>query len=290
MSDPIFDLPVKQTLAEHITLRQLDELPLVVVDHPKVRAAITLQGAHLIAWQPNGEQPVLWLSEASAFSEGVAIRGGVPICWPWFGKVASPNHGFARILPWQLTEHQQDENQVKLSFTLSDSAQTEPLWPHSFTLSAHFTLGESCSIELVAEGDYQTSAALHSYFSIGAIEQIRVSGLGKRYIDKVKGGIDAEQQGDLTFNGEVDRIYTAAEATSQIHDPKLKRTIDIEHQHYSDVVAWNAGQALSHTISDFTDSGYQTYVCVETARVNQPLISKPGQPATLATVIKLRHQ
>lgn len=155
MSDSLFALPVKQTLSPSLTLRQQDQLPLVVVDHPQVRAAVTLQGAHLVAWQPAGEQPVLWLSEKSAFQEGVAIRGGVPICWPWFGKIATPNHGFARILPWELSDHSEDDQQVQLTFTLRDSTQTEPFFPHPFTLKAHFTLGQTCSIELVAEGDYQ---------------------------------------------------------------------------------------------------------------------------------------
>lgn len=129
MSDSLFALPVKQTLSPSLTLRQQDQLPLVVVDHPQVRAAVTLQGAHLVAWQPTGEQPVLWLSEKSAFQEGVAIRGGVPICWPWFGKVATPNHGFARILPWELSHHSEDDHQVQLTFTLRDSTLTEPFSP-----------------------------------------------------------------------------------------------------------------------------------------------------------------
>ncbi|CAK8740939.1 hypothetical protein SODG_004396 [Sodalis praecaptivus] len=129
MSESLFALPVKQTLSPSLTLRQQDELPLVVVEHPQVRAAVTLQGAHLVAWQPAGEKPVLWLSEKSAFQEGVAIRGGVPICWPWFGKVATPNHGFARILPWELSDHSEDDKQVQLTFTLRDSTLTEPFSP-----------------------------------------------------------------------------------------------------------------------------------------------------------------
>lgn len=289
MYDTLFALPVKEQLSSSVSLRQLDQLPVIVIDHPLVRAAVTLQGAHLIAWQPAGEEAVLWLSEASAFKDGVAIRGGIPICWPWFGKVASPNHGFARILPWQLSEHHEDEGQVRLTLTLHDSTATEQYWPKPFTLTAKYVLGKTCSVELEAQGDFQNTTALHSYFNIGDITQVKISGLGDSYIDKVKDGITAQQKGELGFSGEeVDRVYTHPESVSQIHDPLLKRIIEIHHHNHSDVVAWNPGAALAKQIGDITDEGYKTYVCVETARVNDPLAATASAPARLSTVISLR--
>ncbi|TCV99952.1 D-hexose-6-phosphate mutarotase [Biostraticola tofi] len=287
MSENLFALPIKETLSPSVTLRQIDQLPVIIVKNDSVQAAITLQGAHLLAWQPKGEQPVLWLSDSSAFCEGVAIRGGVPICWPWFGKVASPNHGFARILPWELTAHQEHEGEVSLTLTLRDSAQTEQYWPNSFTLNAHFKLGKTCTVQLEAEGDYQTTAALHSYFTIGNINQVSVSGLGENYIDKVNGGATARQTGHVTFTGEVDRVYTQPEDISVIHDEVLGRTITLHHDHISDVVAWNPGAALARTMTDVTDEGYLTYVCVETARVSQPLVATPGEKATLAVTLSV---
>ncbi|TKI08171.1 D-hexose-6-phosphate mutarotase [Martelella alba] len=289
MQDTLFSLPVKEALSSSVSLRQLDQLPLIVIDHPRVKAAVTLQGAHLVAWQPAGEAPVLWLSDASAFKEGVAIRGGIPVCWPWFGKVASPNHGFARILPWQLTEHQEDDEKVTLSLTLRDNTATEQYWPKPFTLTANFVLGATCEVTLEARGDFQNTAALHSYFTIGAIDAIRVSGLGDTYIDKVNNGITAKQQGELAFHGEeIDRVYTHPEAVSQIRDPQLKRVIEIRHHNHSDVVAWNPGAELTKNIADITDDGYKTYVCVETARVNNPLIATNAAPARLSTTISVR--
>ncbi|WP_213993629.1 D-hexose-6-phosphate mutarotase [Sodalis sp. dw_96] len=289
MYDTLFALPVKEQLSSSVSLRQLDQLPVIVIDHPQVRAAVTLQGAHLIAWQPAGEEPVLWLSETSAFKDGVAIRGGVPICWPWFGKVASPNHGFARILPWQLSKHQEDDGQVTLSLTLHDSTATEQYWPKPFTLTATFVLGKTCSVELEAQGDFQNTTALHSYFNIGDIAKVSLGGLGNSYIDKVKNGITATQKGDLSFSGEeVDRVYTHPESVSQIHDPLLKRIIEIHHHNHSDVVAWNPGAELAKQIGDIPDEGYKTYVCVETARVNDPLVTAPSAPSRLSTVISLR--
>ncbi len=288
MHDSVFALPVKEQLSPAISLRQLDELPVIVIDHPKVKAAVTLQGAHLIAWRPAGEQAVLWLSDISDFKDGVAIRGGVPICWPWFGKVASPNHGFARILPWQLAVHEEDDQQITLSLTLRDSAVTEQYWPKPFALSATYILGQTCSIEIEAQGDFQNTTALHSYFNIADIADISVGGLGDSYIDKVNGGVTAHQEGDVTFNGEVDRVYTQPQDVSLINDRGNKRIIEVHHHNHSDVVAWNPGAELARKMSDVSDEGYKTYVCVETARVNELLVATPSAPAKLSQKIVVR--
>ncbi|MDU3890527.1 MAG: D-hexose-6-phosphate mutarotase, partial [Serratia liquefaciens] len=269
MNEKIFTLPVTQQISPYISQRQLDELPVVVVSHPKVRAAITLQGAHLLAWQPSGEKPVIWLSNNTPFKKGNAIRGGVPICWPWFGPVAKPSHGFARNQPWSLTAHDEDDNGVILTFTLKDNEQTRSLWPHAFTLIARFKLGEECEIELESHGDYQATAALHSYFQIGDIEQVKVAGLGVPYIDKVAGGAEAKQTGDVTFIGQTDRVYTQPEAFSLIKDAALQRTIEVHHHHMSDVIAWNPGVELSCSMADMPNDGYKTMVCVETGRVSK---------------------
>lgn len=286
MNERIFTLPVTEQITPFISQRQLDELPVVVISHPKVRAAITLQGAHLLAWQPKDDKPVLWLSNNTPFKTGTAIRGGVPICWPWFGPAGTPSHGFARNQSWQFTAHDEDDNGVNLTFTLKDNEQTRQLWPHAFTLIARFKLGEECEIELESQGDYQATAALHTYFQIGDISNINIAGLGENYIDKVLKGIEAQQTGELTFNGQTDRIYTAATPCSLIKDPLLQRTIEVSHQHMSDVIAWNPGSELSHSMADMPDDGFKTMVCVETGRVTQPLVATEQQPALLAVKIR----
>ncbi|ANI29138.1 glucose-6-phosphate 1-epimerase [Yersinia entomophaga] len=288
MNEKVFSLPVVEQISPYISQRQLDNLPVVVVSHPKVRAAVALQGAHLLAWQPSGEQPVIWLSNNTAFTDGVAIRGGVPICWPWFGPTAQPSHGFARILPWTLTAHDENDNGVMLTFTLKDSDETRKYWPHAFTLIARFKLGVECEMELESHGDYQAAAALHTYFQIGDISQIKISGLGEKYIDKVLKINDAAQSGDLVFNGQTDRVYTQPEPYSLIKDPALKRTIEIHHHHQSDVVAWNPGPELSCSMQDMPNDGYKTMFCVETARVSQPMVAADEAPARLAMTIRSR--
>jgi len=288
MTAKLFTLPVLEQITPVISQRKIDELPIIVVTHPKCRAAVALQGAHLLAWQPEGKEPVLWLSSESAYKTGVAIRGGVPICWPWFGPAGKPAHGFARNLPWELTSHSEDANGVELLLTLKDSAETREVWPHAFTLTARFTLGETCHIELESTGDFETTSALHAYFNIGDIDKVAVSGLGNHFIDKVNAGKPSEQQGDLTFRGQTDRIFTQPEATSLIVDAALNRTLVIEHHHNCDVVAWNPGAELSVSMKDMADDSYKTMVCVETGAVTTPQKSTVSAPAKLAVTISQR--
>ncbi|BBG59034.1 Putative glucose-6-phosphate 1-epimerase [Providencia rustigianii] len=288
MHDKIFALPVIKQLSPYITQRQLGELPLIVISHPKVRGAVSLQGAQLIDWQPSGQKPCLWLSPESAFQEGIAIRGGIPICWPWFGPVSSPSHGFARISPWQFTAHNEHDCGVILTFTLSDSESTRKLWPHAFTLILRMKLGETCELELESHGDFEATAALHSYFNISDIQKATVYGLGGHYIDKVA---DREIYASepLKFNKHVDRIYTEPEEYSLLRDDGWERTIELHHYHHSDVVCWNPWAELSCSMQDMPNNGYKQMVCVETARIHNPMKSEDQNPARLSLVMVCRE-
>lgn len=290
MQDKLFSLPVMTQITPYLSQRQVGDLPAIVISHPKVRAAITLQGAHLIAWQPSGEKPVIWLSDKTPFSPGKAIRGGVPICWPWFGPAGEPAHGFARNQTWTLSAHDENDEGVILTFVLESNAQTKKLWPHDFTLFARFRLGQHCEIELEAHGDFEATAALHSYFTVADIAEVEVSGLGKTYIDKVENNVQGTSEGKQRYPGRVDRIFTQAEDCSVIHDKAGQRLIEVYHHHHSDVVTWNPGVELSCSMADMANDGYRTLVCVETARINTPLRSAGEKPARLGTTFRLRKK
>lgn len=290
MQDKFFSLPVVTQITPYLSQRQVGDLPAIVISHPKVRAAITLQGAHLIAWQPSGEKPVIWLSDKTPFSPGKAIRGGVPICWPWFGPAGEPAHGFARNQNWTLSAHDENDEGVILTFVLESNAQTKKLWPHDFTLFARFRLGQHCEIELEAHGDFEATAALHSYFTVADIAEVDVSGLGKTYIDKVENNVQGTSDGKQRYPGRVDRIFTQAEDCSVIHDKAGQRLIEVYHHHHSDVVTWNPGVELSCSMADMANDGYKTLVCVETARINTPMRSAGEKPARLGTTFRLRKK
>jgi Uncharacterized enzymes related to aldose 1-epimerase len=291
MINKIFALPIIEQLTPVISRRQLDELDVIVVNHPAVKASVALQGAHLLSWKPTGAEEVLWLSNNTPFKNGVALRGGVPICWPWFGPAAQqglPSHGFARNLPWALKAHNEDDNGVVLTFELLSSDATRKFWPHEFTLLARFKLGKTCEIELEAHGEFETTSALHTYFNVGDIQTVEVSGLGDRYIDKVN---DAKEgvlsNGVQTFPDRTDRVYLNPEACSVIHDATLNRNIHVVHHHNPDVVGWNPGPALSVSMGDMPDDGYKTFVCVETACASKTQKATADKPSRLSQTIQL---
>lgn len=289
MNEKIFSLPVINQITPYISQRKIGDLPVVVIVHPKVRAAVTLQGAHLIAWQPNGEKPVIWLSEKTAWATGKAIRGGVPICWPWFGPAGEPAHGFARSLPWTLSAHDENDESVMLTLVLESNEQTKKLWPHDFTLFARFRFSDRCEIELEAHGEYEATAALHSYFSVEDIAGVEVSGLGTSYIDKVNNGVTGtSESGKQTYPDRIDRIYTQPEDCSVIADKAGNRTLEIYHHYQSDVVTWNPGPELSCSMGDMANEGYKTMVCVETAHVSSPMKSAGESPSRLAATFRVR--
>lgn len=290
MQDKIFSLPVVKQISPYLSQRQLGELPVIVVSHPQVRAAITLQGAHLIAWQPSGEKPVIWLSDKSPFSSGKAIRGGVPICWPWFGPAGEPAHGFARNQPWMLSAHDENEENVMLTLVLESNPQTKKLWPHDFTLFARFRLGKHCEIELEAHGDFDATGALHTYFSVADIASVEVTGLGSNFIDKVDNNLEKRAEGSQTYTGRIDRIFTQPDDCSVIKDQAGKRVIEVYHHHHSDVVTWNPGVELACSMGDMPNDGYKTMVCVETARISKPMKCSAEKAARLATTFRLRKQ
>ncbi|QLR42824.1 D-hexose-6-phosphate mutarotase [Enterobacter sp. RHBSTW-00994] len=291
MIKTIFALPVVEQLTPVLSRRKIDEADIIVVDHPRVKASVALNGAHLLSWKPEGEEEGLWLSAVTSFKKGAAIRGGVPVCWPWFGPAAEqglPSHGFARNQQWTLKAHNEDDNGAVLTFELHSNDETHALWPHDFTLYARFKLGKTCEIELEAHGDFETSSALHTYFNVGDINAVKVSGLGDTYIDKVDNAKEGKlTDGVQTFPDRTDRVYLNPEACSVIHDTKLNRGIEVIHHHNSNVVGWNPGPALSVSMGDVPDDGYKTFVCVETACVSPLQKASGDKPSRLAQTIRI---
>ncbi|WP_437891185.1 D-hexose-6-phosphate mutarotase [Phytobacter sp. V91] len=291
MINTIFALPVVEQITSTLSRRVNDELDVIVVDHPKVKASVALQGAHLLSWKPVGEEEVLWLSANTPFKHGVALRGGVPICWPWFGPAAQPGlpaHGFARNLPWTLKAHNEDDNGVVLTFELQSSDESRKFWAHDFTLLARFKLAKTCEIELEAHGEFETLSALHTYFNVGDISAVKVSGLGDRFIDKVNDAKeDVLTDGVQTFPDRTDRVYLNPEACSVIKDGALNRSIEVIHHHHFNVVGWNPGPALSASMADMPDDGYKTFVCVESACATKTQKTTEEKPSRLAQTIKV---
>jgi glucose-6-phosphate 1-epimerase len=276
-------------------------------------ALIALQGAHVMTWQPNGQEPVIWLSKQAKFATGKSIRGGVPICWPWFGphptEAAYPGHGFARTIPWQLLDaHQLPDGRVRLEFepVINDAARAQ--WPHPSTLKYCVTIGQELELELATTNTgsmtFQLSQSLHTYFAIGDIRKANVCGLaGCEYIDKADDGArkrkalrqrlfncfgdcgthKLEEDGMMVLSGETDCVYLATTGCCKICDPVLSRTILITSTGSRSTVVWNPWAEKAEKMGDFGPDGYLHMICVETANaVDDVIVLAPGATHRMA--------
>lgn len=260
----------------------------VAVTTPFSTATIALQGAHVTAWQPVGHKPVIWLSRAAKFVPGKSIRGGVPLCWPWFGPHESeagyPGHGFARTIPWSLTDARKlPDGRARLEFApeLNETARAQ--WPHASSAKATVTVGQELVVALstrnTGDAPFRIGQALHTYFAVGDIRQASVAGLeGCAYIDKVDGGKRKKQKGAVTFAGETDRIYLGTAGCCGIVDPALKRTILVTSTGSRSTVVWTPWEEKAAKMGDFGKEGPWKMVCVETANAADDVITlAPGE-------------
>lgn len=254
----------------------------VDVTNPQATARIALQGAQIIHWSPKGEAPVIWLSEAASFLPGKSIRGGAPVCWPWFGPHETqrdfPAHGFARTTLWEISGvESRPDGTTKLVFHLPESATPKNQWPHASTLESHITIGAHLEVDLVTrnQGNHPLTLgqALHTYFQVGDIRTVRLHGLdGCSYLDKVDGGVCKVQQGAVNFTQETDRIYLGTTHNVVIEDPQMQRQIHIAKRGSASTVVWNPWIEKAAKMGDLGENGYLHMVCVENANAAEDVV------------------
>ena len=262
--------------------------PLIKIDNGKARALISIYAGQVLSFQPaNQAHDLLFLSDAAYYQEGKAIKGGIPVCWPWFGPDPEDRgraaHGFVRNRPWTVraTETLADGD-TRITLGLVDSTETRGIWSAAFDLSLEVTVGNGLRVELLTRntGDqpFPISQALHCYFNVGAIGQVQVLGLENTdYIDKVADGGRNTQVGAVRFDQEVDRIYLDVPSGLVIDDAALGRRINITSTGSHTAVVWNPWAELSVTMGDLGDDDYQRFVCVETVNAaNDTIEVKPG--------------
>ncbi len=263
-------------------------LPMVAVDNAHATARIALHGGQVLSFRPTGAAAdLLFVSERAHFQAGMAIRGGVPVCWPWFGAdpqgLGRGSHGLARTRVWDLRRTATlPGGETWLELGLTDTPETRALWPHAFDLTLEITVGTMLRLALTTRNTgaspFSITQALHSYLAVGDIAHTTVLGLdGCHYIDKAKGagGAVKQQAGAVHIAGEVDRIYTDAPASLAVMDSALGRRIDIRAQGSRTAVVWNPWVAIAAGMADLEDDGYQRFVCVETANAADEVITLP---------------
>jgi len=276
-------------------VKDANGLDYIEIENRYATAKLALQGAHLMYWHPrHTAQPVLWVSDESRYEQGRSIRGGIPLCWPWFGAHPTDSslcmHGFARVTPFSVVDIGQMNNgctRVILQMQHNENVQRQLSYP--YTLVITMEIGETLSIKLSTTNrgtqPFFMGEAFHTYFNVSDVEQIRVSGLDNtEYADKLLNYWRDKQQGDLTFDQEFDRVYVSTKSTVTIHDPQYHRNIVIHKKGSNSTVVWTPWQKKAQQMPDMPkDDGWRKMICVETANAMENLVMiNPGYTHVLA--------
>jgi glucose-6-phosphate 1-epimerase len=281
-------------------------LPRLSIRAATAEAEVHFQGAHVTLWRPaSSPLPVLWLSRHSRFGPGEAIRGGVPICFPWFSKHPSdrsaPPHGFARTRDWALVGACEDaDGIVTLEMELAGEA-VAPQWPHRFRARYRIVIGTVLRLDLeianTGPDAFTFEEALHAYFDVGDIRAVTVSGLeGAAYEDKAGGGgrdhdgIVGPDAGPIRFAGLTNRVYPGTRDACVIHDPGRQRDLVIQRTGSNSTVVWNPWAERAREMSDFGDDEWTGMLCVEPGNVGADARTLgPGESHTMSVVVETRE-
>lgn len=291
--DEVFHLNQRFAIHGHLAFAE-GEGGLIVasVSNAHANADIALQGAQILTYEPVDDAPVIWLSPKAKFVAGKAVRGGVPICWPWFGNYESgnpetdknyPAHGIARTAMWDVTGAEAlPGGATRITFELHISDTAKAMWPHPCTLHYTVTIGPELVMELVTQNTgsapFSISEALHTYFVVGDIDAVHVNGLsGSEYIDKVDGGTRKTELGKVRIASEVDRVYLHTRGECEIEDRKLNRSIIISKSGSDSTVVWNPWAEKAAQLADLGEGNYRGMLCVESANAaDNAVVVQPG--------------
>jgi glucose-6-phosphate 1-epimerase len=273
-------------------------LPRLAVRTPRGTAEVYFQGAQVTAWHPAPSRAgVLWLSRESRFEPGQAIRGGVPICFPWFSKhradPTAPPHGFARTSDWTLVEAREDpEGTVTLELELAGEGLSRH-WPHRFRARHRIAIGAALRLNLdvhnTGQAAFAFEEALHAYFDVHDVRDVTLTGLeGAAFLDKAGGPERGRPSAEsLRFAAQTNRIYVDTSATCVLHDPGRRREVVIRKAGSDSTVVWNPWAERAREMPDFGDDEWPGMVCVEPGNVggNGRMLA-PGESHTMTVVIE----
>lgn len=277
------------------------DIPVVEIKNDQSRAAISLQGAHILSWVPAGEDDVIWLSKEAKFAVGKSVRGGVPVCWPWFGShkdnAAYPAHGFARTVLWQVIKTKAiSAGETQITFQLDTRQLDETLqamWPLPTVVEYRLTIAKTLTMELTtfnhSDQVMTIGQALHTYFKVDCVSCTKVMGLeDKAYLDKTDGFNRKTQIGVVSISAEVDRVYLDTPNDLIIDDNK--RMIVIKKTGSQSTVVWNPWKEVADKMGDLGEDGYLKMLCVESANAMEDTVDVAvGGSHSLQVIYELRR-
>ena len=257
------------------------------------RCEVSLEGGHVLSYVTSDSEDLLFVSRSTQHPPTRPIRGGVPVCWPWFAGEGSPSHGFARIRRWRFRACRALPDAVELTLSLPCDDETRARWPHEFGLDLVVRLGADLQVELqmlnLGAEPWSWTGALHTYLHVGDVRQARVEGLsGVTYFDKVDGDAQKVREGAVRFPGEVDEAYVDTAGACVVHDPVLERRIQVTKHHSASTVVWNPGETRARAMADLDDDRWHRFVCVEAGNVLANRVTvEPGASSTMSTRLAL---
>jgi len=273
-------------------------LPKVRVTSPAATAEIYLHGAQVTAWRPAGAEEAIFVSDKSHWEDGLAIRGGIPICFPWFrGKrddAKAPAHGFVRTREWRLESvTAEKDGWVNVALSTESDETTRRWWPHEFRMVYRISVGKTLGLELTMKNAGASALsfeeALHTYFRVGMAQHVRVRGLdGVKYLDNTDGNREKLQTGDVILSAPIDNAYLNTPGAVELIDPTLHRTIRTEKVNSATTVVWNPWQQGAAHISDLGSDEWQRMTCVEAGNIlTLPVSLEPGQEHTMRATLSI---
>lgn len=252
--------------------------------------ALLDQGAQVLRWAPRGAQPVVFVSSVARFQPHRSVRGGAPICWPWFGPGRFPGleplHGFVRTAVWECVERQDSETATTFRHRVTSDHVTSEQWQYPYAAELTSTFGDTLGIELTVtntgEDVFDFEEAIHPYLVVGDVAQVRVEGVdGSPYIDKTTGGTRRVVSGAIEFLSETDAVITTP-GPLVVVDPVLGRRLVIQTAGAANAVVWNPGAVKGAEIGDLGEGEWRSFVCVEAANAFEHAVTlHPGESHTL---------
>lgn len=250
-----------------------NDLVFLTVSNKYADVDICLYGAHVTSFRPRNAMEILWMSPESNFEEGKAIRGGIPVCFPWFGPHKTdaqlPQHGFARLMYWEVLETATlPSAETLIRLQLCSSEDTKAYWPHDFcaqlTVVVGLTLKVTLKVTNTSSVPFEYSCALHSYFNLSSIDNLLIHGLQETtYYDQLSSENGIQQEEQLTIQGPTTRHYLDTESPVILEDSIFRRRILVEKEGSKVTTVWNPWEETCAKIEDLPDDAFETFVCVE---------------------------
>ncbi len=289
-------LPALSVLSDCVTVVEKDNVKIVRILHEKASAGIALLGGHVVSFQPKGHDDLIWMSNSAKFDGNTALRGGIPICWPWFGRIAAPAHGFARSSEWTLLEHRENDKGVIVSLGLPCNEASLAIWPHQFKAVLNIEVSDELKVTLDVTNTDTTpwtfSGALHTYLNVGDVRQTETRGMGTEYIDSLQNKAICQGGDTLILTDTIDRVYTKPELQIELNDTVKQRRLLVANQGHNSAVLWNPWATGAEAMADMDADGYLTMLCIESTLHADSLENghtlQPQQSYQLATTISAR--